>query len=353
MQMPLSTFVGTLRQISPSSLGASEKAILQACAPHFLPLSDEERERWFDAQKSNIDPNVAWVFVPSRPHRRYSGDFFSDFMDEYRLDFGSYYSVCIRQSGFDNGTLAAELNAYRSTDVDFLVFFFDGFDETLTSRLGLPGGAHIGVFVTDPSKLVPHVPKDAPEELRQILQQAVDSGVAFYWSVHTDVSEARIEGVLDLRQLDAQEWFFQTFVPQGFTNQNAREFADILPELLQQDLGGSPGSNMRLQAIGAYLRDAGVNSLIYPSARNDVGVAYQDGVPVRWRGWNLVRYRGRRSREGKLMDFGGWETTFRNGVICSKKQNPEERTRSWYVAGQAALNLLRYEKTMERRGVIL
>jgi hypothetical protein len=218
--------------------------------------------------------------------------------------------VCIDDAGRDDGTLALELNAYRSTDVDFFAIFFDCLNAKVASTFGLPVSAHIGVLVSPPEKLLKRLPEHTPEELREQIRQAAHAGRPFGITLGCVISKARIKRVLDLRRREAQSWFFHRYIPEGPIPTPAREFTDILPELLQPQLGGSTGSNMRLQAVGADLRAAGVNALIYPSARNDVEVSYRHNVLTHWRGWNLVLYPGNMPREGVHDDLGGWETEF-------------------------------------------
>jgi len=99
------------------------------------------------------------------------------------------------------------------------------------------------------------------------------------------LSKARIEGLLDLREKIAQEWFFERYVHRGRIQTPATQFTEILPELLQPPLGGSTPSNTRLQAIGADFRRLHVNALIHSSARSDVGVEYEKGAVHNSKGW--------------------------------------------------------------------
>ena len=45
-------------------------------------------------------------------------------------------------------------------------------------------------------------------------------------------------------------------------------------------------------AIGAWLRKAGVEALIFPSARNDTYLIMDSGRATAYGGWNLVDFRG-------------------------------------------------------------
>ena len=351
MTIPISTFEGTLRQITPECLTAQGEMILRASAPKFLPLTETERHKVFEAQRDNLDPNITNFYVSARPLRRFSGDYFSDFLDEHRLDVGCYYSVCTDESGSDYGTLVNELNAYRSTDADYYTIFVDCLSPEIANHFNIPRSAHILALVSQPGKLLNALSTEAPEDLKQRLQGAAKANTQFGITLGCVVSKARIEGVIDLRQIDAQYWFFDRYVPKGPIPTPAKEFTDILPELLQPTLGGSMGSNMRLQAIGADLRTLGLNALIYPSARTDVAVSYRNGVLQRWRGWNMVIYRGGFPRKVVHQDLGGWETQFWNGITCLKR-NPDTETEEWWVGGLEELNLMRYHIVMKKKNIL-
>lgn len=169
MTIPIITFAGTLRQISPESLNATGRSILFTCAPKFLPASDQERAARLERMQGNLSPYLTHVYAQARPHRRWSGDFFADLDDEYRLDRGNYFSVCQRDDGYDAGTLEAELNAYRNSEADFYVIFMDGLIDGNAEQLNLPRSAHIFTVIAHPGKVVEHLPAGAPEELRSML----------------------------------------------------------------------------------------------------------------------------------------------------------------------------------------
>ena len=350
MSIPISTFTGTLRQITPEVLNAQGAAMLRACAPGFFPLTKAERQSLFDSRRDEISPYVTAVYVPARPLRRFSGDYFSDLIDEHRLDVGCYYSVCADESGFDYGTLANELNAYRSTDAEFHTLFLDCLSPQVADRFQVPRSPHILLLVQQPAKLARVLPTDAPEELRKTLAQAEEMGTFLKMTLGCALGILEVEDVIDLRQIDAQEWFFQRYVPKGPIPTPANEFIDILPELLLPDRGGPSGSNVRLQSIGADMRRLGIGALIYPSARSDVRVAYSHGNLVRWKGWNMVVYRGGTPRKGLHIDFGPWETRFWGGIV-SGKGNRDAVTQEWGVVGLEEWNLMQYEKVMESKNL--
>jgi hypothetical protein len=57
---------------------------------------------------------------------------------------------------------------------------------------------------------------------------------------------------------------------------------------MSSDLGG----NDFCHGIGHWLRHHAVAGLVYPSARTDAGVTYDDRNLVSFKGWNLVVYQG-------------------------------------------------------------
>ena len=70
MTSPLSTFEGTVKQMTPESLTAEGKLLVRVCAPKFLPLTVDERQQIFEKQRSGLSPHVSHFYVPARPFRR-------------------------------------------------------------------------------------------------------------------------------------------------------------------------------------------------------------------------------------------------------------------------------------------
>jgi hypothetical protein len=166
------------------------------------------------------------------------------------------------------------------------------------------------------------------------------------------VKEVEIDRVIDLRRPDTANWFTSAlsqlnwfehlpdpevfedvedltkwihisgYNPAGFdpdkvpqpTGFNAfpfkpvlKSFADLLPALLCQSIGGGRGAP---QIAGLWLRTLGVNGLIFPSARCDSRVAVRNGEVVQWSGFNFVDYRNAQSPEHlAALDLSvGWPT---------------------------------------------
>jgi hypothetical protein len=127
-------------------------------------------------------------------------------------------------------------------------------------------------------------------------------GIAFPLPVK--VTYECIENVVDLRLPETADRFAKT-VSQAVLEINAPKissaayfkcwplrspletFRQLLPAMLSQELGGGVLS----VAAGVLLRQAGVNGLVFPSARNDPFLRVKDGVVRRSDGWNFVDYR--------------------------------------------------------------
>jgi hypothetical protein len=188
--------------------------------------------------------------------------------------------------------------------------------------------------------------------MRDRLDRLTKSGDIYGLTLGCVLSSARIDDVLDLRRLEAQDWFFREYVPSGPFPTDAKDFMGILPELLQPALGGSSPSNMRLQRIGADLRARGVAGLVYPSARADVEVRYEGDAIVDFKGWNILLFRGGAIRPKVTFgDDGGWETKFWNGVNTKVRRLPTGTISAWSVQGLEAVNMLKYDLAMTKRGI--
>ena len=107
------------------------------------------------------------------------------------------------------------------------------------------------------------------------------------------VEYREIQQVIDLRDPQAQNWFYEKFqVGDGKTfnkpnGTNIGSFLEMLPTLMASDRGGNDVTS----AIGVWMRNNGVHALIFPSARMDAAVTIKDGKITDWLGWNLIDYR--------------------------------------------------------------
>lgn len=104
----------------------------------------------------------------------------------------------------------------------------------------------------------------------------------------TDAAESKLLESVDGLPMDHTA---VTFGPcdswDGSRHAGPDDFMGLLPYLIFGTRGGSPITD----AVGRWLRAAGVEALIYPSARNDVACEVQGGKLIHSAGWNLVDYR--------------------------------------------------------------
>ena len=238
---------------------------------------------------------------PSVRFRRFAGDRKGALL----LDRGRYYTVCRDEMGADSGTLANEFNAYCDTYKAGFVLTFD------MAETDSPEKA-VAIFLAD----LEGAPSPTLAKAREQGLLPADAN-----SVRVDipyqVTENLIEKVLDLRYPDARQWLFNEFGSgkPGVVERHAAPpppdatFINMLPWLMIRDNGGDGLTN----AIGSYLRNIGVEALIFPSARSDAYVEFRDGELTDFGGWNLVDYRNAsiETEDENLLLFGDW-TGFRD-----------------------------------------
>ena len=351
MEIPTTLFNGTLRQIAAASLGDTAVAVLNACAPWFLVASEDRTEQERNKIRANLPSNTN-LYVTRRQFRRYSGDCLPDALDEHRLDAGCYFSICRDSTGFDHGTLVNELNAYRSSELDYYVQFLDGLNKVEADALRLPISTDIQVVIAHPGELIKALDPSAHRSLILDLEEADKRGMKFRVPIPSVITHRRIDGVLDLRQLHAQRWFFSRYVRRRIAVETARSFTDILPELLNPRLGGSQlGANMKLQEVGVDLRNLGVAGLIFPSARSDVSVSYVSQALVDSQGWNLLIYKHRPPREFAFIDAEAWKTEFWHPQI-SVEENEGLLRHGWLVKNLQSFNAWYYHVPMAKRRIL-
>lgn len=357
VQPPLSSFSGTLRQITPDSLNGIGATVLRVCAPLFAPADEAGRALAWQrhVERHGVDPNVNQWYVPSRPGRRFSGDIFPDEGAEYRLNGGCYHTVCRNAEGDDFETLVNELNAYRDSSAEFYTIFFDCLGP-MAKALGIPRTAHIGVLVYPSTSFLHALPDDTPPEARTEAKRLADSGDVLGVTLGCVLSSAQIDGVLDLRLRVAQDWFFRAYVPKGPFPTDAHDFAGILPELTKLDLGSWSENNRRTHAIGLDLRRRGLAGLIYPSARSNCFVKFEDDGSLDFGGWTLVRYDNSPSPRERVQhqDTGGWLTVYPQELVKLKRfSGLRGQSIGWQIQGLMDLNMANYEAKMSHKGLSL
>jgi HEAT repeats/PBS lyase HEAT-like repeat len=277
MSIPLVSVHLTLKSLNPSDLGPLEAVALVSAFTGFIGPNSPRDPRFQDYRRetnfADADPVDRADGKLSSP-RRFAGD--------HTLGRGSYYSICYDSSGRDDGTLVRELAAYADPDVT-------------------PGMTIEEDVVHDPPSL-----RLSFQPRRNILLEHFNDTREVFLPLR--VQTAEVSGVLDLRMPPIQEWFAATFGDPAFMQgaweagldhpgplvetevhkhwRKATSFFEMLPVLMSPELGGSRTT----QIIGLKLRQLGCKALLYPSARNAVGVTLTGDSVLDSRGWNLVRY---------------------------------------------------------------
>jgi hypothetical protein len=286
VDLPLTQFQGWLKQLNPKKLDVLRCEALDAAFPLFLNLESPE------ADFLPVDPpdDREQKGVKLIRERRFAGD--------PHLPRARYFTVS-DEHGKDFETLKYELLAYRHVPISGKIHLVDcaepdAKDQLREFGMDLPGDqCLVLVFLPSRTHINPFLFKAGfPQRpVGQVL------------SVHKEYT--RIEKAIDLRVPSTGRWFARFFsrlvqdisghsrTQQKFLrcwpNRPAlKSFNEILPAILTQELGG----NSLTSAIGAWLRKAGVEALIYPSARNDSYLLTDNGQPIGYGGWCLVDFRG-------------------------------------------------------------
>jgi hypothetical protein len=257
-------------------------------------------------------------------------------------------------SGDDGQTLCRELFEYTDPLVPGFVFVGDTYDDALMNALttvGLPRPLVPGIFVfllplveDDRRAIFHHFFGPVLLKLHGPYESAPDrwNGLSLVF-IPTEHSEVEINGVVDLRQPAAQEWLFHFFkAGDGAVSiKNAEtpitEFAGMLPSLVYPEYGGSGV----MKSLGSWMRSAGVEGLIFPSARSDVSIEVDEQMMIRgFHGWNFVDYRDIELVPDMLlhMDNNDWYQ-----FVAGRQSAPilRQEGRSWAIYGTEQ----RYKRT--------
>lgn len=344
MNLPLTVFNGWLKRLDPSMLNAAGKHALNS----IFPLFGEETPEQFLARNDHLAAlgiklsaediaDISWMRklmrerapFKNRRHRRYAGG-------DGLLPRNCYASVCNESTGDDRGTLSRECMAYSDPRVPGTVYVGDSTNAKLNSIFFdapqfRPGfcGIYVLLFAPDDSaqRQIWHaIYKDLLGNSEQETHMFV---------LETRVDSLTINKVIDLRLPDTQKWFFEYF-KSGDGNFLAKEagsvcdFFDLIPTLMHPRLGGSDVTH----AVGSWMRNAGVDALVFPSARSDASVTLSEGKAVNWSGWNLLDYRTAKFLPvlEKTNSAGGWPDFLQPGAkleVASRGQ----LAGSWRVTG--------------------
>jgi hypothetical protein len=246
--------------------------------------------------------------------RRFAGD--------ATLPWARYWTLCHDSTGSDDGTLVAELSAYM-----------DDSDRRDGIRVRLEE-----VDLSEPKAAQAYrlVRREIPRHRRALalhFSRSRDEAETIW--VPLTVSRRRWQRAVDLRAPGVCDAFARAVSTMKMTvrglgeyavfkRKPVKRFSQILPTLLHQDAGGDICCKM----IGQWLRAAGVEALIYPSARTDCSLRVERGAIVGWDGWNVVDYRRSRRR---WVDQGrdnapDWDTSVCEGAGVVLRARPNVRT---------------------------
>lgn len=334
----LSTQMLFLKQIDQEKIINNDKEKLN------LMFSDFNRNRT-DLEKRAADNNFNKRFghtglESSRfdvyPPRRFAGD--------SAFERNRYFSVCKNNEGDDSGTLLRELKAYFDPEKHGLIEIFDSIvNSEVLSKFNLIRKYDKSIIIIIRKNIISKKSK---------YDRSIFNESEFIELPVRAVKES-IERVLDLRQpRDAQKFAkrlsklnWENMVdekskgdlqsadlkisgwnPVGFDvsrwippdpldafpfRSAVSEFNEILPSLLDQSIGGGQGVT---QVAGQWLRELGVNGVVYPSARSNAEVVARNRSMVQSSGFCFVDYRAASNPQHLAqIDFGvGWPEEIRN-----------------------------------------
>jgi hypothetical protein len=157
-----------------------------------------------------------------------------------------------------------------------------------------------------------------------------------------------------LRLPGTRDWFFTLFQRgdgryyQKEGGSNVSSFYEMLPALMHLNLGG--GEETR--GVGHWMRHTGVNALIFPSARCNVGVTIQDSQLADNYGWNLIDYRVNPASpiSNKIIDLSPWFSEVFRGIKIVVS-NRRELLGTFGVTGVEEFHRDLFYKRLESRRV--
>jgi hypothetical protein len=293
-----------LKQIDRSKLGPLGQAALKYAFPNFsVDLEPRKKELGIERQYQSFNEiklenltkrygaeNIT-VSYTDRQYRRYAGD--------NNLPSGCYYSVCQQADGHDGQTLCRELYEYTDLEIPGFIWVSDSWDEELMAALkkvnrGEAAFFAPGIYVF----MLPPVEEEKKPLYRRfyapVLEQTQNWDGLSTVHIPTRLKLEKFEKIVDLRQKITQEWFCRFFergdggVFHKPVKETPKDFTHMLPALVYPEYGGSGVT----KSVGSWMRLAGIDALVYPSARSNAGVDYDpSGHLSSFHGWNLVDYR--------------------------------------------------------------
>lgn len=307
-KIPLTQFDAVVKQLSTADLPPDFRQVFNYLLPHWQETTkiewSDELHRYSKAGllSMRMDHGSGDIDRFTRRYRRFGG--------ETDLPRERYSTICFTEEGDDDGTLVNEIRTYHDPILSGCADFFDlsvKKFKAIHDSIGMPASG-VDQFVVLLRSYA------ASDRLPDVLKHALNAGNSFIISIPLTIKQVSIDRVLDLRNPEAATWFARTFGSleldfgpvkyRPFLNRpTVSSFREVLPETLVQDLGGGGFT----QIAGEYLRLAGINGLVFPSARSNCSVSVVDGAVASYAGWNFVDYRGRNIELAGLYDTDpGW-----------------------------------------------
>jgi hypothetical protein len=345
MNLPLTTFEGTMKCHRPENLSDIGKQLFDYFFPHFLWL----HEFHSDDLKGIVTANTAELSGRGR-ERRFAGDM--------SLDRGRYHALQNpkRAPGRYN-PLICEMFAYADPGAAVQPSVFDSTiedDREDLNKLGITApGAYLAFVIVEDE--VSKIPIAGLPQQNQVIRAPIES------------VQAKIARVIDLRLPATQEWFFDTFyhlelarrrmegplllldddVSVALHDRKLTSFFDLLPTLVAPNIGG--GLHF-IQGIGAWLRSHEVFGLVFPSARTDFGVDMLNGTLVESWGWNFVLYHNSPPTPwehyfGKCLRWLHWEEPVRLQIETASPC----RAGTWAVRNLRTFHEQKYQRAVTRQ----
>lgn len=267
--------------------------------------------------------------------RRYAGDW----AGLQFLDRGRYSSVCMDEEGTDGNTLVNEFNAYLKPANN--------------------GFAMTGYAVAD-NKMVPTKLWVGLSDLDRLPSSGIalarEAGLigpevqALRYELGTTVGMREIDNIFDLRYPEAREWLVEfakgdgdwlTF--KGHPPPRDAGFFALFPTLMDTRTGGNDFTDQ----LANYLRYHGVQAMIYPSARSNVAVHWENGELLGFAGWSLVDWSDSEPPPKRSMTwFTDWAPPLVGGVTISKPGDDTPYRGSFRVEGNEEYHMFLHHVTM-------
>jgi hypothetical protein len=311
---PFLPFVGSGKRIAVD-LSPVQKLAVSIAFPAFLGRSVIDPKgaaapAWISEHPEMFPPGSRAAYKRDQRKqllRRYSGD------THEPLPRSRYFALHGEQSTVDTYTLLGEMNAYGDSvltghcaavpcDPDSITIVFRAF----------PGEPNpLWCFVTNPDRysFFANAWNDPRNEISQEAKSLILSETEFKVAIPCERVALEFDRVFDLRYPDARAWMLRFFShPPRTLDDNDLAHGEWLESLAGEygfDLSTVKawrsivsvtccryfGGNALTEVSASFLRRLGAQGLVFPSARCDYGVVFQDGRMLSHWDWNLVDFR--------------------------------------------------------------